>query len=69
MPSNQADFLYLNIMENYSLVTGASSGIGLYNEMFGPEKMQFIMKLSNVVEQQRYHFNDTDHQTKTARKK
>ena len=29
MPSNQADFLYLNIMENYSLVTGASSGIGL----------------------------------------
>ena len=29
MPSNQADFLYLNIMETYSLVTGASSGIGL----------------------------------------
>ena len=42
MPSNQADFLYLNIMENYSL------DARLYNEA--------LEMYSRTTE--RYHFNE-----------
>ena len=55
MPSNQADFLYLNIMENYSLVTGASSGIGWNEtEMYSEMKNHFNEKYQGYANYEDY---------------